>query len=226
MSQWDNNDFSSFVWNSIIQRKSKRNEILENIHQFRDKSSVSLFVTGYPNENLKISKDQQLLGWVKNSNYLSEGSLVFVFNKDRLTFETCFRIKSKLTDDNDKLIWADEITENKRIYGNRWNVEIVYDGLNIPLEEINKIPPFDNEPFQGLLRGNFPMPLDSPTNSYKYKGLKKLLLQSVNQSSSTWLNDVTSRKSWISLTAAIDHKPWLQMHYILYRRLRIKRYQE
>jgi Cdc6-like AAA superfamily ATPase len=202
MSQWDNNDFSSFVWNGIIQRKSGRNVILDNMSKLDDESTVSLFITGYPSENLKISKDRHLLGWVKNSNYLSKGSLVYVFNKDRLAFETCFRIKSKLTDEtvNDKLIWADEITQNKRIYNNRWNAEIVYDGLDLPLEKINKIPPFDVEPFQGLLRGNIPMPLDSPTNSHKYKGLKELLLQTVNQSSSVWFNDVLSKKSWISLS--------------------------
>ena len=44
------------------------------------------------------------------------------------------------------------------------------------------------------------MPLDSQTNSHKYKGLKELLLQTVNQSSSVWFNDVSSKKSWISLS--------------------------
>ena len=202
MSQWDNNDFSSFVWNAIIQRKPKRTVKAENTDQLEDKSTASTFITGYTRENLEISKSQQVLGWVNNSNYLSEGSLVFVFNKDKLAFETCFRINSKLIDEisDDKLIWADEIAKNKKIYRNRWKAEIVYDGLNIPLGEINKMSPFNEEPFQGLLRGNFPMPLDSPTNSHKYKGLRELLLQTVNQSSNVWFNDVLSKKSWISLS--------------------------
>ena len=179
MNQWNNNDFSSFIWRGIIERESKRNEKAENIHQLENKSPVSLFITGYNNENLAISKKEQLLGWVNNSSYLSEDSLVFVFNKDKLAFETCFRIKSKLSDN--RLIWADEIVQNKEIYSNRWEAEIVYDGLNITLEDIRKIPPFDEEPFQGLLRGNFPMPLDTPTNFHKYLKLRKILLQSINQ---------------------------------------------
>jgi hypothetical protein len=181
MSQWDNNDFSSFVWNAVIQRKSKKTVKIESIDQFVNKSTASTFISGYTGENLKISKNQQILGWVNNSNYLSEGGLVFVFNKDKLAFETCFKIKSKLIESEDRLIWADEIAKNKKIYSNRWKAEIIYDYLDIPLEEINKIPPFDQEPFQGLLRGNFPMPLDAPTNTYKYKGLRELLLQTINQ---------------------------------------------
>ena len=43
-----------------------------------------IFVTGYDEKNLDISKERSVLGWVNNSNYLSAGSLVFVFNKDSL----------------------------------------------------------------------------------------------------------------------------------------------
>ena len=78
------------------------------------------------------------------------------------------------------------------IYGNRWNAEVIRDGLNISLTDINKIninkiTPFDKEPFQVLLRGNFPMPLNSPKNEAKYKALVNQSFSSIQLSGTNYL---------------------------------------
>lgn len=139
-----------------------------------DEKEVYVFVTGYDGENLEKSKKSHILGWTKGSNFLSKDSLVFVFDKTNLYLDSCFRVISK--SDNDELIWADEIKSGKLIYPNRWKAELIQDSLKIPLSDINGIAPFDKEPFQGLLRGNFPMPLNSPQNKNKYEAFRKFIL--------------------------------------------------
>jgi len=134
-----------------------------------------VFVTGYDEENLRISKKSNILGWVRNSNYLSKNSLVFVFDKSNLYLDSCFRVVSK-SENNGNLVWADEVNSNKVIYNNRWNVELIQDSLKIPLSTINQISPFDKEPFQGLLRGNFPTPLNTPQNETKYQSFREFLI--------------------------------------------------
>ena len=131
------------------------------------------------------------MGWVNKSNFLSAGSLVFIFNKDSLVLETCFEIKSKSSDKD--LIWEDEKATGKLIYGNRWNAEVLYDNLDIPLQEINSIPPFDKEKFQGLLRGNFPMPLDTPSNYDKYTQFRNMLLDKIKSVPNYWIFVVTDQ---------------------------------
>jgi MoxR-like ATPase len=139
-----------------------------------DEKQVFVFVTGYNFENLEKSKKDHILGWTKGSNFLSKDSLVFVFDKTNLFLNSCFRVISK--SDNNELIWADEIKSGKLIYPNRWKAELIQDSLRIPLSDINGIAPFDKEPFQGLLRGNFPMPLNSPQNKDKYERFRKFIL--------------------------------------------------
>ena len=139
-----------------------------------DEKEVYVFVTGYNGENLEKSKTSHILGWTRGSNFLSKGSLVFVFDKTNLYLDSCFRVISK--SDNTELIWVDEIKSGKLIYPNRWKVELIQDSLKIPLSYINGITPFDKEPFQGLLRGNFPMPLNSPQNKDKYETFRKFIL--------------------------------------------------
>ena len=173
--------------NSSIQgEKSKR-------HLQQQDESEFIFVTGYDDRNLEISKKQGILGWAKNSTYLSEGSLVFVYNLTDKNIESCFKVKSK-SDSNTELIWADEVHSNKVIYPNRWNAELIYDGIIFPVEEINRIPPFDSEPFQGLLK-NFPMPVNSPQNKSKYETFLNNLLGSINSQSNYWIFVVTNKES-------------------------------
>ena len=112
-----------------------------------------------------------------------------MFNKDALKIETCFRVKSQSSYTTP--IWEDEKTVEV-IYGNRWNAEVIRDGLNISLTDINKIninkiTPFDKEPFQVLLRGNFPMPLNSPKNEAKYKALVNQSFSSIQLSGTNYL---------------------------------------
>ncbi len=140
-----------------------------------------IFVTGYDDANLKISKERQILGWAKNSTFLSPDSIVFVFNRTNLTIDCCFKVISK-SDNTSEFIWADEIRANNVLYPNRWSADLIQDKLSIHLTEINNIPPFNTEPFQGLLRANFPMPLDSPQNKHKYEEFRKFLLHSVKGS--------------------------------------------
>ena len=108
-----------------------------------------------------------------------------MFNKDALKIETCFRVKSPSSYTTP--IWEDEKTVGEVIYGNRWNAEVIRDGLNISLTDINKITPFDKEPFQVLLRGNFPMPLNSPKNEAKYKALVNQSFSSIQLSGTNYL---------------------------------------
>jgi len=158
----------------------------------QEEAEKMVFVTGYDQSNLDISKKTEILGWTKNSNFLSKGSLVFVFNRSTLTLDSCFEVESKYKDDQN-LIWADEINSDKVIYPNRWNAQLVQNRIAISLKDINKISPFDKEPFQGLLRGNFPMPINSPQNMEKYKDLRKLLLNSIQNSTNYWIFVVTDQ---------------------------------
>ena len=154
-------------------------------------------MTGYDRKEFRYIKGKRsILGWVNKSNFLSAGSLVFIFNKDTLVLETCFEIKSQSSDKN--LIWEDERTTGKLIYGNRWNAEVLYDNIDITLQEINSIPPFDKEKFQGLLRGNFPMPLDTPSNINKYTEFRNMLLGKIKSVSNYWIFVVTDQPKFLA----------------------------
>jgi MoxR-like ATPase len=181
LNKWD--VIPEFTYNNEILNGEKNETPKEiDVHSF-------VFLTGYDERNLKISKQLGILGWANNSHFLSVESLVFVFNKDTLRLETCFKILSKSYDMTP--IWENEKTVGKVIYGNRWNAEIIRDGIDIPITDINKISPFDKEPFQGLLRGNFPMPLNSPKNRAKYEPFLKQLLRSIQNQANHWIFVVT-----------------------------------
>lgn len=193
MKNWDNGQFSHFVWRGIIKRDNSledESQVSAGLQSNAIQEHSHIFITGYDERNLDISKQRGILGWVNKSNFLSAGSLVFVFNKDSLVLETCFEIKSRSSDKD--LIWEDEKATQKIIYSNRWDAKVLYDSLDIALQEINSIPPFDKEKFQGLLRGNFPMPLDTPSNNEKYSEFRKMLLGRIRSDSalsetSLWL---------------------------------------
>jgi len=175
---------------SRAQSPNSKTEDLEKL----EVENEYVFVTGYDQSNLDISRTRQILGWAKNSNFMSEGSMVFVFNRSTLFLDSCFIVKSR-SDNIKELIWSDEIKSNKVIYPNRWNAELIQNGLDIPLADINKISPFDEEPFQGLLRGNFPMPLNSPQNKDKYEKFHGFLLSSITKHVNYWIFVVTEKES-------------------------------
>jgi hypothetical protein len=81
--------------------------------------------------------------------------------KSTLNIDSCFKIKSK--SNNKDNIWSDELKSSRLIYKNRWNAELIADNLGIPLQVINEMAPFIKESFQLRLKGNFPMPLNSPS---------------------------------------------------------------
>lgn len=180
-------DIQSYLnnWKQIDDFKEENDN---NYHQ----NEPAIFVTGYDAKNLEVSRQNNILGWEHNSKFLSEGSLVFLFNKSMLKIETAFRVKSR-SNDNTALIWADEIESQKLIYKNRWNAEAIYDDLNIRLDEISKIEPFNREPFQGLLRANFPMPLNTPHNKDKYSTFRQFLIEKTKSAANYWIFIVTDR---------------------------------
>jgi hypothetical protein len=166
--------------------------IPEREKPFEDRLKDSIFITGYDERNLEISRQHNILGWKNNSQFLSTGSLVFVFNRTTLKIETVFVVKSR-SNDTATLIWADEIEAKEVIYKNRWNAEVIYDDLNIRLDEISKIEPFNQEPFQGLLRANFPMPLNTPYNKDKYSTFRQFLINKTKITTNHWIFIVTDR---------------------------------
>jgi len=68
----------------------------------------SIFLTGYNQTNLQISKESKILGWMQNSKRkeIANGDYVFVYNMDNKRIECVFRIDSK--SENNELIWKDE----------------------------------------------------------------------------------------------------------------------
>jgi MoxR-like ATPase/predicted RNA-binding protein len=141
------------------------------------KKNVNVFVTGYDDTNVKISKEYKILGW-KNKSQPSIGDLIFIYNTTTKKIQCGFRIKSK--SNIEKPIWYDEINSEppRQIYKYRWEAELVCDNLNIGLEEINQIPPFkaDSEgkkaKFGILVLGDSPNSLTKPI----YKTFRDYLL--------------------------------------------------
>jgi MoxR-like ATPase len=182
MRQWSTSDFSHFLWRAIITRDESMSEQEDEDDNSRPqtKQEPTVFVTAYDNSNLNRSKELGILGWRSNSKLLSPGDYIFVFNKSTLDIDSCFRIKSK--SDNMDMIWSNELESNQLIYKNRWNAKLISGNLRIPLEDINNMPPFNKESFQLRLRGNFPMPLNSPSLDNKYEDFCNFLLNKINHS--------------------------------------------
>jgi MoxR-like ATPase len=134
----------------------------------------SIFLTGYNDKNLEISKRLKILGWKERPHKLSSGDLVFVFNTTSKKIETCFEIKSE--SNNKNIIWYDEIESNSKrpLYTYRWNSEIKYDYINITLNEISNFEPFKSNKklFPLLIRNRFPRSI----NDSKYDSFRNFLL--------------------------------------------------
>ncbi len=106
------------------------------------KTGAEVFLTGYPEGNLEISKKQQILGWERNPKDISIGDLVFVYNKNSKKIECGFRIKSK--SNRTDPIWESEINANlpQQKYSFRWDAEPICHDLNIDYNTIRGIEPF------------------------------------------------------------------------------------
>jgi MoxR-like ATPase/predicted RNA-binding protein len=148
--------------------------------------SISVFVTGYNETNVKISKEYNILGW-KNKSEPSIGDRIFIYNTTSKKIECGFKITSK--SNIEKPIWHDEINSEppRQIYKYRWEAELVCDNLNIGLEEINQIPPFkaDSEgkkaKFGILVLGDAPNSLTKPI----YKPFRDYLLNKCDNNKMT-----------------------------------------
>jgi MoxR-like ATPase len=164
-------------------KKSDSNidQYLNNWNQIPDcankKPLQFVFVTGYNDANVKISKEYKILGWKNKSDPIILDH-IFVYNTTTKKIECGFKIKSK--SNIEKPIWYDEINSEppRQIYKYRWEAELVCDNLNIGLEEINQIPPFkaDSEgnkaKFGILVLGDAPNSLTKPI----YKPFRDYLL--------------------------------------------------
>lgn len=106
------------------------------------RTETQVFLTGYPEKNLEISKKQKILGWERNPKDISIGDLVFVYNKNSKKIECGFRVKSK--SNRTDPIWESEISANppRQKYNSRWNAEPVCHDLNIDYNTISGIEPF------------------------------------------------------------------------------------
>lgn len=154
--------------------KYESNRIDDSSKEIENLSKSAIFLSSYTERNLKVSKEVETVGWEFNSKSLSSGDLVFIYNTNQRNIETCFKIDKKIEATN--FLWPDETEANKIIYKHRWNAKIVADKINLPLEFIQSIVPFDKERFSALLRSNFPIPLSSTNNQEKYANFRTVLL--------------------------------------------------
>jgi len=128
----------------------------------------SIFLTGYNQTNLQISKESKILGWMQNSKRkeIANGDYVFVYNMDNKRIECVFRIDSK--SENNELIWKDEKDSNSVRYENRWNADLISDSLGIDRSEILNYSPFNKDVnrFNLLIRNPFPNFLDDKYDDF------------------------------------------------------------
>jgi hypothetical protein len=144
----------------------------------------SVFISGYDNINLQISKDNSVLGWKKASiKYeMKIGDYVFIYNRDSRQIESVFEIESPYND-IDKPIWKEE-SKNSIIFKNRWSAKILFDGLNIHLNQIADL--FFNgkaQDFGLYVKNDFPKYVDD-----KHKGFLDFLIDKFNIASNNNTN--------------------------------------
>ena len=151
--------------------KHENNRIDNSLRETENLSQPAIFLSSYTEKNLKVSKEVGIVGWEFNSKSLSSGDLLFIYNTNQRNIETCFKIDKKI--EATDFLWPDEIEANKILYKHRWNAKIVVDKINLPLDSIQSITPFDKERFSALLRSNFPLPLSSINNKEKYSKFRQ-----------------------------------------------------
>ncbi len=134
-----------------------------------------IFITFFSRDNLLISEQLGLLGWKEELEDLQPGSLVFVYVTKEHIIASCFEIKDKSKVSN--YIWKEEMEQNKIIYKYRWNAYPRANSINISLEEIRNLPPFDAQRFTAFLRTRKPIPLKSE----KYGEFCRYLLKEVTK---------------------------------------------
>ena len=206
--------------------KSDYDSILLLDKNFVNMNELQVFLTGYPQGNLQISKEQNILGWKKKPKFLSEGDYVFVYNTTNKKIECGFKIKSK--SNIQKPIWEDEINSDSSLqkYQFRWDAELTCDNLNINLNDISQIEPFEannngkKANFGFLVGRNSPNSLRNPV----YKPFKDYLLskcghnQMKNEQISNWSFDIEEAINQILLP---DTESELAIHREIVKRILI-----
>src|SRR4051794_9987654 len=122
--------------------------------------NISIFISGYSNENLKISKEKGILGWLQRKKELKIGDYVFIYNIDEKRIESVFKISS--ANENINTVWQDEETTGLIKYKNRWNADLTKDNLDISFNDIVEFNPFNGDirRFNLIIRNPFPTLLD------------------------------------------------------------------
>lgn len=133
-------------------------------------SRPSTFISGYSKDNLQISKEKGILGWIQRKKELKIGDYVFIYDITDRVIDTVFRIESTREDTN--LVWQDEKTTGNLKYKNRWNAKLIQDNLNISINEIIALQPFNgsSRDFNLIIRNPFPTLLND-----KFYELRELL---------------------------------------------------
>jgi hypothetical protein len=177
MKEWNNTDFTRFVWKAIVERKLKIDKF-ENVPILSN--TTPIFLTAYDDTNLKISKKYKMLGWSDRPSKLSVGDYVFVYNSQSDTVETCFEIKSLSTTQDP--IWHEEINSppSKLVYRYRWNAIVKKDDLGITNNMIFDFEPFksDKKNFSLLIRNRYPRSLAGA----QYREFRNFLIDKIRMS--------------------------------------------
>jgi 5-methylcytosine-specific restriction endonuclease McrBC GTP-binding regulatory subunit McrB len=134
--------------------------------------NISIFISGYSNENLKISKEKGILGWLQRKKELKIGDYVFIYNIDEKRIESVFKISS--ANENINTVWQDEETTGLIKYKNRWNADLTKDNLDISFNDIVEFNPFNGDirRFNLIIRNPFPTLLDD-----KFSEVRNFLLE-------------------------------------------------
>lgn len=178
------------------------------IPDFGDREPLQLvFVTGYNDINLNHSIKYRTLGWRNNSNILSTGDYVFVYNKDTHKLQTAFKIVAK--SNNELPIWEEELkSKTQKIeFPNRWDAEVIRDDLQIGLDVINTFEPFNGnavQKFIPLVGNNSPTPLSNE----KYAKFRNFLLEQYLKTSGDRTNNEKFQKSYWKIAPGKQASQW------------------
>ena len=170
---------------------------------------TAMYITGYNDTNLQISKTNEILGWQDNPRNLTQGDLVFVFNTTTDKIELCFEILSESESQNP--IWKEETNSEtpKIVFDYRWDAKLRASQLSIDKAEIFKLEPFksNNKNFSLLIRNRHPRSLMNE----QYKQFCRYLLERMNDN-----NNLDSAKYFLlrtQLNSGWQDKEGKEYHY-------------
>lgn len=95
MRRWNNGQFSHFIWRAIIKRDNKMDDNFitdAEMETTEINEQPRIFVTGYSKANLVHSIEKSVLGWRSQSQLLSKGDYVYVYDKSSHMLQAAFLI--------------------------------------------------------------------------------------------------------------------------------------